>query len=1359
MKRRTFIKSTAAGAITLLVDPRLDARVGTAGTAQGILEDAFRRPPADARPHTWWHWMNGNVTADGITRDLEAMARVGVGGVQMFDVGTGIPKGPVETLNAEWLRLVQHAASEANRLGISFTMHNCPGWSSTGGPWITPDRAMQQVVWSETFAEGGRRIDVTLPRPYAKLNYYRDAMVLAYPSLPAEGPPKLVTATAGSKAVDPKTLTDWDLAEGIDLRPEQTGQRAYLQLEYSDIFEARSVLIHAAGIPGGPGGGTPSPIVLESSVDGTAFSKVADLADSGGRGGAGPNVPLTAGFPAVRAKFYRLSVPQPRRITEFQLSGSSRIADWTFKTNLARRRNQEAMPSSDAGPAIDPEQVIDISRQMDGEGRLSWDAPAGRWTILRIGSTPTGRMQNASSDAGLGLEIDKFSAEAMEFHFDKYFGNLQPAFAPLAAKGLVGALIDSYEVGMQNWTPAFPQEFEKRRGYDLRKYMPAMTGRIVGSPDITERFLWDLRRAQADLMADNYYGKFAALCRRHGMKSYTEPYGPANGPFDELQVGALVDEPMGEFWLRQAGAQWGWSLKLGSSIAHVWEKPVVGAETFTGRPNDSKWQEHPYATKAIGDLMYTFGLTRYIFHRYAHQPHPDAVPGMTMGQWGFHFDRTNTWFEKAGPWLEYVARAQYMLRQGMFVADLLYLNGESAPSEMPNSDNVTKEPLNPLPPDGHDYDVIHPQALLKRVRVENGRIAVEGGMSYRVLVLQPTQGMTVELARRLLELVNQGMWLAGNPPSYSCGLANARNNDAELRRIVVELWGDGSASDRAVGKGRVFRTQPLRTVLDKLGVSPDFQFAGRNPDRDIRYLHRRLGTADIYFVTNHQRRSEEIVASFRVDAKRPEFWNAVTGEIVPAAVYEAANGRVRVPIRLEPSGSLFVIFRAPASGSSLRSVARDGETLVTVADFAGVPAAPYRAVADNFTFSVWIKPEIEIGASGFPRESTQGNAGANASCYVVHPPEGDTLYGEGHSAAGFTAGRDGVVVYERARGMFAPLLVAPQPISGWNHLAVVYQGGAPSLYFNGKLIKTGQRSGRTVHPGLGAPDANIRFVHFEGDNTAPALISEALGEERIRQLAAALPDPEAPADVEFSAGGLLVWRNGEYQLRNGQGRNTPLRVSGLVDPIVLGGPWRVSFPPKLGAPEEVNLPSLVSLHLHADPGVKYFSGTAAYHRTFSLPAGVPAGGRRWFIDLGRVEVLAEVLVNGRNLGIVWKPPYRLDVTSAVRAGDNDLEVRVTNLWPNRLIGDEQLPEEYPFGPAVPPGGFAGGGGGGNPLAIREIPKWFISGQPKPEGRRITFTTWHHWRNDSPLLASGLLGPVRLMNTAQFAYERLGISGK
>src|SRR6185503_5418996 len=287
MKRRTFIKSTTTAGAFALVANKLPLRPAQSNT----LEEMFRRPPASARPHTWWHWMNGNVTADGITRDLEAMSRVGVGGVQMFDVGTGIPKGPVATLSPEWVRLVRHAASEANRLGISFTMHNCPGWSSSGGPWVTPDRAMQQLVFSEMFVEGGRQVEVMLPRPFAKLNYYRDVIVVAYPSLQGEGPqPRIVRATAGGDAVDARALIDWDLSAGVDLRPAGQGQQAYLQLEFAEEYEPRAVLIHLSNIPGAAGGGfggAQLPTALEASDDGATFRKVAEFVVAGGFGGGG----------------------------------------------------------------------------------------------------------------------------------------------------------------------------------------------------------------------------------------------------------------------------------------------------------------------------------------------------------------------------------------------------------------------------------------------------------------------------------------------------------------------------------------------------------------------------------------------------------------------------------------------------------------------------------------------------------------------------------------------------------------------------------------------------------------------------------------------------------------------------------------------------------------------------------------------------------------------------------------------------------------------------------------------------------------------------------------------------------------
>jgi hypothetical protein len=242
-----------------------------------------------------------------------------------------------------------------------------------------------------------------------------------------------------------------------------------------------------------------------------------------------------------------------------------------------------------------------------------------------------------------------------------------------------------------------------------------------------------------------------------------------------------------------------------------------------------------------------------------------------------------------------------------------------------------------------------------------------------------------------------------------------------------------------------------------------------------------------------------------------------------------------------------------------------------------------------------------------------------------------------------------------------------------------------------------------------------------------------------------MPQPEDPPAIELAGGvngGPLAWRNGNYTLRDARGQSSDVRVAGLADPLEITGPWRVTFPPKLGAPSDVTLGRLISWTDHPDSGVKYFSGTATYAKRFAVPADATARGKRLYLDLGRVQVLGEVIVNGRNLGILWKLPFRVDITEAVRPGDNDLEIRVTNLWPNRLIGDEQLPAENQYG-AV--GGRSGG--------IAQMPEWYTRGQPKPASPRVTFTTWKHYGADSPLLESGLIGPVRLRTAMPVPVDR------
>jgi hypothetical protein len=568
------------------------------------------------------------------------------------------------------------------------------------------------------------------------------------------------------------------------------------------------------------------------------------------------------------------------------------------------------------------------------------------------------------------------------------------------------------------------------------------------------------------------------------------------------------------------------------------------------------------------------------------------------------------------------------------------------------------------------------------VTIVDGRISLPGGQTYSVLVLPPRKKISLALLRKIRDLVNDGMKLVvTSRPEETPGLTEYPNCGAGVKRIVGEVWGE----------------------LD--GV-----FSPGHADAPIHWIHRRVGAADVYFVANRRRQAESLVCTFRTAGKAPELWDAVTGEIARVWDYRPEkDGRTWVPLRLEPAGSMFVVFRSGESlGWPIPVPPPDLETV---------------SVPDNFAVSVWVKPEMDMGVP----QVGGGGPGAGASSgminptFVIYPPAG-----ENRAACGLAVARNGLALYERTAGNPVPVLVARMPVAGWTHVAVVYRDGAPSLFAGGKLVAAGKKSGRSVKADLGAPTDAL--MDFMGQMTSPAVIDGAVDDTRIQQLAAAgLPDPEGPPAFEPSAGaktGLLFWKDGEHAADA-----RPLRISGLGQPTLIPGPWTVTFPPNLGAPPRITLAELKSLHRHSLDGVKYFSGTATYTTRFQVAPDATANGKRLYIDLGRVEVIADVRVNGKPAGNLWKFPYRVEITALVRPGENALEIEVTNLWPNRLIGDEQQPAEYEYT------GVTGG--------IKAIPEWYAQGKPKPPSPRVGFATWKWYSKDDPLLESGLLGPVKL----------------
>lgn len=1309
-----------------------------AGPAGAANPEHFRNPPPAARPMTLWFWMNGHVSREGITLDLEAMSRVGIAGAIIFDGSNYFPEGPAPYLSRTWLELMEHAVREGERLGVTIGMHNAPGWSSSGGPWITPDDSMKHLTWSEARVTGADDIDIVLPRPQALLDYYRDVKVLAWPTPRAQSPgfrSSLRRVSHDRRGnLSPEVLTDQRLDTSVAMSAADT-----ITLEFDPAVEARSLTVNS-----GLTGNTPA-LRLESSSDGETFDLVAELKSHGRHGIIAPT---SVNFSRTTAREFRLVALGGGTLGEVALDAAPRITDWEFKSNLAYRigAQSEEPGTNDPADAIDPERVIDLTARMDSDGRLRWRAPPGRWTILRLGYTTTAHLNVAASAAGTGLESDKLDPEATELSFASTVGRVTEAVGPLAGRSFAHVEIDSYEAGMQNWTAAFPEEFARRAGYEIVPYLPALTGRIVGDAGVSERFLFDFRSVQAGMMADYYYGRMGELAEAHGLDLYVEGYG--QGMFDEIEVSGRAEVPMTEFWVRTPWTP-NRTVKVVASAAHVYGKTVVAAESFTGEEQTSRWLGYPYAFKAEGDYMFSLGLNQVIFHRYAHQPHPTAVPGMAMGPWGIHFERTNTWFGQARPWLDYLARSQYLLRQGRPVADVLFFTGERPPN--------TSQWIRPAMPAGYDFDHIDAKALIERVSVRDGHFVLPEGNRYRLLVLpESLTGVTPELMATLAEFIDKGGSIMGPKPTHSLTLRAYPSSEEQLKRLADRLW-----TEQRPGEPAALPVQALEHVLHDLGVSADFSYTAARPDAAFSWTHRRLSAGDLYFIANRQRRVEELTASFRVTGGVPEIWNAESGERKRAALFTVEEGRTRVPLRLDPAGSVFVFIPDAPPQEGPRALKRNGEVLVSTDP---VPAPPSPDLQDTFTMAVWVKPDI--GLRLMPDETTEGRVDETGKFYAISAPEGDRLFGDGHAAAGLAVGRNGVYVIERASVKAPAVLVSQQPVAGWNHVAVVYRDGQPSLYMNGEWVKDGRATGSIVHPAVGLPapppDAVLHFrgldevarasnqplpatqgriYTFEGNVADAAVFDRALTATEIAALAAdGIPATAPPATVELhreGSGSLTakIRRSGSYRVDN----RKPVEVS-VAAPIELSGPWHVAFEAGRRAPASVVLPELMSLHKHPDDGVRYFSGQATYSRTVTVPPAWLDANRRVELDLGRVEVIASVRVNGTEFPAVWKEPYRVDITGAVRPGSNSIDIAVTNLWTNRLIGDEQLPAEveYGYGSGAADSPFYGKG-------VKTFPDWFSSGRAKPAGGRVTFTTWDFYDPGDPLLASGLLGPVRIYN--------------
>ena len=940
--RRRLLAAIVVGTTTLFAP-------AFAQQAPDRLLTGFQTPPNSARPRTWWHWTGGNITLDGIDKDTAWMKRVGIGGFQIADVAYGAGQSIEKKVyfgSPAWLGALKHAANDADKLGLEMSIFSSPGWSEAGGPWVTPDKAMKRLVWSETEIVGGRPFSGVLPMPpdnqgpvrdlvtgkQPAHGFYRDAVVLAY-RVPAATTDALPKFTSSAGAIDGSKLTDDSLNTSITIDPAVNGP-TWIEMTYARPFTARAMSLgQHGGIPVGK---------LEASDDGINWRTI--VVTPGPQGYHGAEI-RTYAFPAVTARHFRLQLSgapikpaqvidwgpiEPAKsfeLTELKLFSTGRVARWEDKGAFGSLMDDyDGVPTPSAPADATIQDVVNLTSKMKADGTLHWTPPAGRWKVVRFGYADTGATNHPAVPSGQGLEVDKFNPVYVADYLHGYLDPIQKALGPSFGHHPSYITMDSWEAGMQNWTDDMIAQFKRRRGYDPTPYLPVLAGHIVKNADISDRFLWDFRRTLADMYADDFYGTMEAELNKRGLKTYAEASGVAlEIPEDTLLNKSKVDIPMAEFWVHHLHPQSEYyvDVRQAASAGHVFGKPIVAAEAFTGG-----WYEAPYTLKKVADYWFAQGINRLVFHSTAIQP-LDTKPGNTMV--GTHLNRNITWAEEAKPFMDYVARNDYMLQQGRFVADVAYLLPEGAPSTQP----FWGAGLTPELPKGYDYDVINTDVLLHDATVgSDGRIHLPSGMSYRVLVLPPTTRMSVAVIDKIAELVRAGAWIVGPRPRHSTGLAGYPQSEATVKQVAETLWGglDGIANNqRQVGKGMVTWGLPLDRVLDQAGVAPDVQIASPIGDSVV-WLHRALPGGDVYYIASQADSPQHIEARFRVTGKAPELWDPMTGRTRPAS-YTIANGATTVPLDLGTRQSLYVVFRKPAETTS-RSIK---PPVVTTIDTLGGP--------------------------------------------------------------------------------------------------------------------------------------------------------------------------------------------------------------------------------------------------------------------------------------------------------------------------------------------------------------------------------------------------------------------------------------
>ena len=924
------------------------------------LKSGFENPPASARPRVWWHWMNGNISKEGIKLDLDWMHRVGIAGFQNFDAALATPQVVNKRLaymTPEWKEAFKYATTLADQYGMEMAIAGSPGWSETGGPWVPPSHGMKKYVWSETAVEGGKPFHGQLNHPpentgafqsapfHARAGneqpatpppqFYGEAAVVALrqPGTNAEVPQAKITSSGG--APDFASLSDGDIVKTTEIPIANDGQLAWIQWEYSSAVTIRSITL--ATSPGGAttwrsGVGVPEKS-LEASDDGNSFREIAKVIE-----GRAPQT--TVSIPETTAKFFRMTfkaMPPPPppawaqgiempgaspraaqtsyKIAELALHAEPRVNHFEEKAAFALTPDlyEYATLPAASGQAIAGSDVIDLTSKMQADGILDWTPPPGKWIVLRFGYSLLGITNHPATKEATGLEVDKLDRRYVRDYFEKFLESYKETVGPelMGKRGIQYVINDSWEAGSLNWTDNMIAQFTKLRGYSPVPWMPVLAGYVVESSEASDRFLWDLRKTIADLVTVEHYEELESIVHEWHLGHYGESHEVNRAiPADGMEVKKMNEVPMAAMWTQVPGGpfheQFGFNAddRESASVAHIYGQNLVAAESMTAAAGPWAWS--PATLKPTADQEFLNGINRFVIHESAHQPLVGKGPGLTLGPFGQWFNRNETWAEEAGAWMDYLARTSFMLQQGHFTADVLYFYGEDS--------NLTAIFANKAPdvPAGYGFDYVNADALIHEFKVKDGQITTASGMAYRLLALDNyAKHMSLPVLKAIRALVAEGATICGSKPADDPSLSD---DQKEFRKIATELFGEGTGT-KTVGKGKVYAGQSAADALTAMHLAKDFDFTKADGSTRLEFVHRKVSGTDIYFIDNRSDKRITAEATFRLDGREPEFWRAETGKSSPAS-FSIAKGSTTVPMSLEPWGTVFVVFSKPTSQTS-----------------------------------------------------------------------------------------------------------------------------------------------------------------------------------------------------------------------------------------------------------------------------------------------------------------------------------------------------------------------------------------------------------------------------------------------------------